>query len=300
MLWEVEILPAGGEKDYEGQRVLAAAGHQGISELQSVRAGRAFLVQGDLNAEQVRSGAAALLADPVTEQFSVRALPADVGAAAADGSILLNVLFHPGVTDSVAENAREALRRHGLAVTHAATCRRYWVTGQLSPARLQLLSRRVLANEAIEHIATGPLQIRDLSVGTEYKFRQTIVPIRTMDDAGLQDLSKRGQLYLSLTEMRTVRDHFVALDRDPADIELETVAQTWSEHCSHKTLAGRIHYVETSGGQVLRDQSFSNMLKETIFAATVSIRRSLGDQDWCVSVFRDNAGIVKFDERQNV
>jgi len=300
MLWEVEILPAGGEKDYEGQRVLAAAGHQGIGELQSVRAGRAFLVQGDLNAEQVRSGAAALLADPVTEQFSVRALPADVGAAAADGSILLNVLFHPGVTDSVAENAREALRRHGLAVTHAATCRRYWITGQLSPARLQLLSRRVLANEAIEHIATGPLQIRDLSVGTEYKFRQTIVPIRTMDDAGLQDLSKRGQLYLSLTEMRTVRDHFVALDRDPADIELETVAQTWSEHCSHKTLAGRIHYVETSGGQVLRDQSFSNMLKETIFAATVSIRRSLGDQDWCVSVFRDNAGIVKFDERQNV
>ncbi|MFN9042423.1 MAG: AIR synthase related protein, partial [Planctomyces sp.] len=54
------------------------------------------------------------------------------------------------------------------------------------------------------------------------------------------------------------------------------------------------------GGQVLRDQSFSNMLKETIFAATVAIRRSLGEQDWCVSVFRDNAGIVKFDEQQNV
>ena len=300
MLWEVEILPAGGEKDYEGQRVLAAAGHQGITELQSVRAGRAFLVQGDLDAEQVRRGAAALLADPVTEQFTVRELPADAGSALPDGSILLNALFLPGVTDSVAENAREALRRHGLAVTHAATCRRYWITGQLSAARLQLLSRRVLANEAIEHIAAGPLQIRDLSVGTEYRFRQTIVPIRTMDDAGLQDLSKRGQLYLSLTEMRTVRDHFISLDRDPSDIELETVAQTWSEHCSHKTLAGRIHYVETAGGQVLRDQSFSNMLKETIFAATVAIRRSLGDQDWCVSVFRDNAGIVKFDEQQNV
>ena len=109
MLWEVEILPAGGEKDYEGQRVLAAAGHQGITELQSVRAGRAFLVQGDLDAEQVRRGAAALLADPVTEQFTVRSLPATADSASADGSILLNVLFHPGVTDSVAENAREAL-----------------------------------------------------------------------------------------------------------------------------------------------------------------------------------------------
>ncbi|TWW12630.1 hypothetical protein E3A20_00760 [Planctomyces bekefii] len=119
--------------------------------------GGAFLVQGDLDAEQVQRGAAALLADPVTEQFTVRRLPATADSASADGSILLNVLFHPGVTDSVAENAREALRRHGLAVTHAATCRRYWITGQLSAARLQLLSRRVLANEAIEHIAAGPL-----------------------------------------------------------------------------------------------------------------------------------------------
>ncbi|MFN9038232.1 MAG: phosphoribosylformylglycinamidine synthase, partial [Planctomyces sp.] len=153
-------------------------------------------------------------------------MPATADSASADGSILLNVLFHPGVTDSVAENAREALRRHGLAVTHAATCRRYWITGQLSAARLQLLSRRVLANEAIEHIAAGPLQISDLSVGTEYKFRQTIVPIRTMDDAGLQDLSNRGQLYLSLIEMRTVRVHFISMDRDPTEIELETVAQT--------------------------------------------------------------------------
>ena len=42
------------------------------------------------------------------------------------------------------------------------------------------------------------------------------------------------------------------------------------------------------------------MLKETIFAATVEIRRRLGDADWCVSVFKDNAGIVKFDETDNV
>ncbi|MCL4109637.1 UNVERIFIED_CONTAM: hypothetical protein GTU68_061894 [Idotea baltica] len=90
-----------------------------------------------------------------------------------------------------------------------------------------------------------------------------------MDDAALQDLSKTGQLYLDLTEMQTIKAHFVEQDRDPTDIELETVAQTWSEHCSHKT-------------------------------ATVTIRERLGEDDWCVSVFKDNAGIVTFDKTQNV
>ncbi len=63
-----------------------------------------------------------------------------------------------------------------------------------------------------------------------------------MDDAALERLSLQGQLYLSLAEMQTIQAHFQALGRDPTDVELETLAQTWSEHCSHKTLAGRIRY----------------------------------------------------------
>ncbi len=79
------------------------------------------------------------------------------------------------------------------------------------------------------------------------------------------------------------------------DIELETAAQTWSEHCSHKTLAGRIRYEGPDG-----ERRFENMLKETIFAATVKIREEAGDDDWCVSVFKDNAGIVRFDKKHNI
>ena len=108
-------------------------------------------------------------------------------------------------------------------------------------------------------------------------------------------LSKQGQLYLSLAEMQTIRQHWIDQDRDPTDIELETVAQTWSEHCSHKTLKGRIHYSDEHG-----ERTFENMLKETIFGATVEIRHRLGADDWCVSVFKDNAGVVKFDENQHV
>jgi phosphoribosylformylglycinamidine synthase len=91
--------------------------------------------------------------------------------------------------------------------------------------------------------------------------------------------------------MRAIQDHFRGLGRDPTDAELETLAQTWSEHCSHKTLKGRIDF---DGRRI------DNLLKETIFAATQEIRQRLGPDDWCVSVFEDNAGVVRFDDRHHV
>ena len=108
-------------------------------------------------------------------------------------------------------------------------------------------------------------------------------------------LSREGQLYLQLAEMQTIRQHFRELGREPTDVELETIAQTWSEHCSHKTLAGRIAYRDEHG-----ERQFDNMLKETIFAATQKIREQLGADDWCVSVFEDNAGVVRFDDEFNL
>ncbi len=128
------------------------------------------------------------------------------------------------------------------------------------------------------------------------------VPIRDLDDDGLSRLSREGQLYLTLVEMQTIRDHFVSIGRDPTDIELESIAQTWSEHCSHKTLAGRIHYrgPGPDGKEQSDERHYNNMLKETIFAATQTIRHSLGKRDWCVSVFKDNAGVVKFDDEYHV
>lgn len=298
MLWEVEILPSQDARDHEGQRILADAKSLGIQSLTSVRSARSFLIQGDLSETDAGRAAELLLCDGVVEQFRVTALPDVSSTGNAD---CLNVLLHPGVTDSVADNAAKALGQQNLSVTAVATCRKYWLTGELSAAEHSRVSAKVIANDAIEYIIAGPLQLADLSVGGDYTFKLGTVPIRSMDtDEELMKLSAEGQLYLQLAEMRTIRDYFKSLNRDPTDIELETVAQTWSEHCSHKTLAGRIHYVETKDGETVREIQFENMLKETVFAATVQIRENLGDKDWCVSVFKDNAGIVTFDENQDV
>lgn len=294
MLWELEISPVATEIDREADRVLVESKNLGTQTITAVRSSRSYLIEGPENESDIENIAHQLLVDTVVEDYEIRSLPAPAQNGHA-GTVLLNVLYNPGVTDNVASSTHKALSGLGIEVDAVSTCRKYRFNDNACKDELQTVSKRVLANDAIEHVNEGPLQIDTIALGTEYEFDLITVPIREMDDAGLEKLSKEGQLYLSLVEMQTIQQHFQSLDRDPTDIELETVAQTWSEHCSHKTLAGRIHYVDDQ-----RDIQYDNMLKETIFAATMNIREKLGEKDWCVSVFADNAGIVTFDEKQNV
>ena len=207
---------------------------------------------------------------------------------------LVHVLPKPGVMDPVALSTLQALQDMGLPVEQVTTFRKYWLS-DLQPSELQRLCQKLLANDSIERVLVGPLQLDKIDVGADYRFELVHVAIRELNDEQLLQLSKQGQLYLTLTEMQTIQQHFKKLDREPTDIELETIAQTWSEHCSHKTLAGRIAYKDERG-----ERQFKNMLKETIFQATQTIRAELGDDDWCVKVFSDNAGIVKFDDDYHV
>ena len=292
MLWEVEIRPAAGQVDREGERILAECSGLGLGSVSTVTAARSFLLQGDLDEADVDRLGRNLLADGVAETFSVSRI--DSGRTATDSG-LLNVLFKPGVTDNVAGSTLKTLKDQNVPVEAVATCRKYWLNEDADRAEVSRLSSRVLSNDAIEHVVSGPLKMDGISVGSSYDFKLTHVAIRIMNDKSLERLSVKGQLYLSLEEMRTIKQHFIELERDPTDVELETVAQTWSEHCSHKTLAGRIAYEDENG-----PRQYENMLKETIFAATVKIREQLGEDDWCVSVFVDNAGVIKFDEKQDV
>jgi len=295
MLWEVDIYAAEDRSDLGARDVAAAAAELHLAENLAVTSARGYLIQGDLDADGVARIAGELLADRVVE----RTVVAQIGDAALnrlpdDRTHWIHVLPKPGVMDPVAQSAMEAVADLGIRVEAIRTLKKFAV-GSLDDDRLALLCSKVLANDAIEQVIVGPLDFDRLQVGSAYEFRRVTVPIRAMDDAALERLSREGQLYLSLVEMQTIQAHFQSLDRDPTDIELETVAQTWSEHCSHKTLAGRIHYRDPDG-----QRHFENMLKETIFAATQKICADAGDENWCVSVFSDNAGVIRFDDQYNV
>ena len=300
-LWQIDIYPAEDEIDREGARTSEEIHELGIGDDVSVVFARSFLVQGELDQGQAEQLAESLLADSVTE----RTVVAQTGQPELNQPPqedlqprLVNVLPKPGVMDPVAASTISAARDIGYGVTAVRTMRKYWISG-VDESTFQRICRRALSNDSIEQVVTGPLDIEELDVGSQYEFELVRVPIRELTDQQLETLSREGQLYLTLVEMQTIRDHFVSLDRDPTDIELESIAQTWSEHCSHKTLAGRIHYrgVGKDGTPEGDERRYENMLKETIFAATQTIRKNLGDQDWCVSVFKDNAGVVTFDDQ---
>ncbi len=295
MLWEVDIYPAEGQADLAADQIWNDAHDLGIIGPWRLAAARGYLIQGDLAAEQVERLAVELLADPVVERFTA--------AVVGDPRLLvppqeamtpIYVLPKPGVMDPVALSTQAAIRDFGQQAEAVRTFRKYWVAG-LGAEELAKLCAKILANDAIEQVVHGGLPFQRIEQGEPYRFRRVTVPLRAMDDDALMRLSRQGQLFLSLPEMQTIRDYFRGLGRDPTDVELETLAQTWSEHCSHKTLAGRIDYRDET-----RHIRFQNMLKETIFAATLELRRRWGDADWCVSVFEDNAGVVRFDENYNV
>jgi len=119
----------------------------------------------------------------------------------------------------------------------------------------------------------------------------SIIEILNLSDSQLVELSRKNVLSLSLEEMKTVQGYFKKLKRNPTDVELETIAQTWSEHCKHKTLTGIIEYTEEKNGKKSK-RTYNNLLKETIFRATVELNKK-----WCWSVFKDNAGVIEFDSK---
>ncbi|VTR99122.1 phosphoribosylformylglycinamidine synthase ii : Phosphoribosylformylglycinamidine synthase subunit PurL OS=Pirellula staleyi (strain ATCC 27377 / DSM 6068 / ICPB 4128) GN=purL PE=3 SV=1: AIRS: AIRS_C: AIRS: AIRS_C [Tuwongella immobilis] len=291
MLWEVEIRPIG--RDAERERVCDE--YDWLTHSQRggdliTAAARGYLLEGNLSLEEADALCVELLVDPLLETSTLTAIPVE---SAPD---TVTVLLKPGVMDPTAQSVLEAAARMNIPVSNVRTFRRYF--GPVAAVDDAAI-RKVLANDAIEQIVVGPLTASHLSLGKPTPFQLVTVPLRDADDATLEQISRQGQLALALDEMQIIQTHFRELQRDPTDIELETIAQTWSEHCSHKTLRSAVRYDETIDG-VTTTKHFGNLLKETIFGATQTIREQLGDKDWCVSVFVDNAGVVTFNDEYHV
>jgi len=120
------------------------------------------------------------------------------------------------------------------------------------------------------------------------------INILDADDKKLQQISDEGMLSLNLAEMKTIQKYFANMGRNPTDVELETLAQTWSEHCVHKTFRGLVEYREYDDEEE-KVEIIDNMLKTWLMSATREL-----DKDWCLSVFADNAGVIAFDDDYGV
>lgn len=273
------------ERDVRGEAVRKIAATLGLA-LGEVRVSDLYWIAGALDDDQVHRLASAIV-DPVTEIVG----PPSISGDAAPGFV--EVALHPGVTDSTAETLARVARRLGLPPISAATGRRYTIDA--TPEVLATLADKVLANPVIEHAAIGRELPPAFAGGDVIHAATELVPVRGLSDDALVALSGARRLALDLPEMQTIAAHFSTLGRDPTDLELEMLAQTWSEHCVHKTFRALIDAEEIERDGTRTRARVDGLLKSHIRAATETLARP-----WVRSAFVDNAGIVALTDRWDV
>lgn len=307
MIHRIEVGFQEGVKDALGHKIRQrVVQHLGIL-LSSVRTIEVFTLEGELSEEEAEEVGRLLFTDPVTQRFSLNQ-PLAMGF-----DWLVEVGFLPGVTDNVGKTAKETvetfLGRSLGSPSGVYTSRQYLMEGQLTREQVEQITTGLLANTLIQRY-----QIKSKEQWLKGDRIQPKVPrvtqvseaqVEELDleipEQELMELSRKRVLVLDLKEMQTIQSYLrdpkvlqarsrVALGAKITDVELEALAQTWSEHCKHKIFNARIHYTDEEGKSHVIESLFETFVK----GATNEVRRSLGERDWCLSVFSDNAGVISF------
>ncbi|MBI4569775.1 MAG: phosphoribosylformylglycinamidine synthase subunit PurL [Planctomycetes bacterium] len=291
--WTIDVFPLGSDLDPEGRSAVASATELGISTVRDVRCVRTYVVDLDEAVEEKARDEALtqLFADPVVQMAQLRGDgPAgDLKCAVPENRSadhVIWVLRRPGILDPLEGSVLKGLKDVGVTARAARVARRYLVWGKATPADLARLAKKALANEVIEEITIDALPPEPEGRDAGAAPPPASVAVRGLDDAALEEISRRAGLALTLHEMREVRSWFEGQGRDPTDVELDTIAQTWSEHCVHKTLTGKVSF---QGVHI--DNPLATYIKK--------VTHDLGKK-WCVSVFHDNAGVIEYDNKFNL
>ncbi len=303
MYWRIEVKDKEGVYNGSALALKAALSQSGLRGVRDVRCHHVTYLIGEAQRAEAERAARELLTDAVTQEYDLRSDTEPLNGPAGYRS--LQVLYRPGVMDPVEESTLKGLGDMGItSVEGVRTAKRYLFKGDLSQKALLAAAEKVLYNKLIQYVLSDEdHHLVDFSHLPDYAFSLKTVPLCKASDKELLGISRDGQLYLNLDEMRVLRVYFRGLNREPTDCELETIAQTWSEHCVHKTFRGNVAYKESLGGasgaprkiKKIGNKTIKNLLSETVMKATRELKKKS-----CVSVFQDNSGIVTFDDKYNI
>jgi len=292
-----------GEIDRAGEAMRREIAELG-TKVGPITTWRIFLLDTPASKEEVGRIAEELLADPVVEE--ARPIQAHV---ADPGKSRIEIHLKPGVMDPVASSTEMAIRDMGLTVREVRTGRAFVIEGEVDQRELQRIAGRVMANGVIESVHFDAFVPAEFATGHPYTLKLRHAEIRNLTDEQLTKLSREGHLFLSLAEMKAIQNYYREQKREPTDIELETLAQTWSEHCVHKTLKSAVDVeVKDEAGKAVGHRKYGNLIKETIFDSTMALMgkatglktANTARRTDCLSVFADNAGVIAFDETDAV
>lgn len=265
------------------------------TKLTGVHIAAAYTVDAKLSAANLKT-AAKHFTNPTTEAYALGTIPVPPGAA-----FTVEIGFLPGVTDNVGRTAQETIEdatgyvfKEGEAVYSSLVL---FFSGALSQKEAEAMSQE-LFNPLIERATVVPartgIPVTVPKVRLHEEQRADEVNLDISDEAltaigksGIADKdgTRRGPLALSLESMKVIQKYFRGLGRNPRDIEIESLAQTWSEHCKHTIFADPL------------DEVREGIYRKYIKGATEKIRKQKGKKDFCVSVFKDNSGGIAFDEQ---
>jgi phosphoribosylformylglycinamidine synthase len=309
MAWRILAGLKDGVRDARGERVCREIReHLGVV-LESVRTIDVYTVDAQLSDEEVRAAAHGPFCDPVIQEVAIdRPL-------ARDFDVLIEVGYRPGVTDNVGRTAKEAIQylsgRLFAKGEGVYTSVQYLLKGRIDPVTAERIAAGFLANGLIQRWTVVAAEAFDFDKGLPaYVPRVDVgaqsIAVQEIDlevtDAELMNISRDGMLALTLEEMKIIQGHAAdpkvvatrraaGLGAKLTDCELEALAQTWSEHCKHKIFAARIDYEDTTTGE---RQEINSLFKSFIVRATRELRERAGENDICLSVFKDNAGVIRF------
>ena len=296
----IEVFTKEHFTDSIGNEIASEVEHVGITSVDEIRMVQVYLVEGDLSGEDIERICSELLIDGLTQDYICIDGPPNQPDGEQAGKIkygtkwqgnnvhTIEVTRKRGVMDPVDSTVVKGIKDLGLIARSVKTAKRFLIAGKITTDQLETIASKVLANKIIEDVFIDKdnLFYEGKNETVDYVFHKQELDILDADDEQLLEISEKGQMYLTVEEMKAVQKYFVTLGRKPTDVELETVAQTWSEHCMHKTFKGIIDY---------NGEHIDNLLAKTVMKATSDLNKS-----WCVSVFKDNAGIIEFDENFNI
>ena len=247
----------------------------GIKSVSAALVRDVYYLDAKLTSKQLDLIGCELLADPVTQEYSIDAISNEAKKA---GVHVIEVAYKAGVVDPVEETVLIGLRDLNIkGVKAVKTAKLYILEGKLTAKQLENISSKLLVNPIIHHVITSGESV--FSANPQYHFVLKEIDLLKNEKAGVDEI--RRNYTFSEIELTAVNNYYQKLGRNPTDVELETLAQTWSEHCVHKTFKAKIAY---------DGKTVNNILKSTIARVTKEL-----DKPWCLSVFVDNSGVIDFD-----
>ncbi|MCX8065682.1 MAG: phosphoribosylformylglycinamidine synthase subunit PurL [Candidatus Hydrogenedentes bacterium] len=274
----------------------------------SVRVVDVYTILAKLTEEELTKIARELFTDAVIQVYEINGhitFPEEY-------RFLIEVGFKPGVTDNVGKSAKEGIQdtlsRELGPEEMVFKSTLYWLAG-ISKAECEKISQELLANDLIQQWIVlsreelfNKKEVNLLPLPLVKTKIDTLIENISLDlsDEELLKLSEDRLLALDLNEMKAIKAYFESpetirnrqlknLPKYPNDIEIEILAQTWSEHCKHKIFNAEIEYIDEKGNT----EHINSLFRTYIKSVTDILKNEI---DWLVSVFHDNAGLIKLDD----